>query len=118
MSSVKLNKQVFVKTKFNETVDTSFSQLIEPQNPTFFDVNLATIDDFFILYNKFFFEIPKNGVVNSHEFLIKESSEYVQAERINEDIQVLLDEIADLRGENLSLREEIVGLISNPLNLQ
>jgi hypothetical protein len=116
MNNIKLNKQVFVKTKFNETVDTSFSQLIEPSNPTFFDINLATVDDFFTLYNRLFFEIPKNGVVNSHEFLVKESSEYIQVERTNEDIQILLDEIADLRRENLSLREEIVGLISNPLN--
>ena len=51
---VNLNKQVFDKDKFKETIDTNFSELISTPNPAFFDINLATIDDFFVLYNKLF----------------------------------------------------------------
>ena len=111
MEQVNLNRQVFDKAKFNETVNTSFSQLgVEEVDPSFFDINLATQDDFFTLYDKFFFEIPKEGATNSHTFLIQESTEYVGYEQNQEEIQALLQEIADLREENLTLRQENVEL--------
>ena len=113
MEQVNLNRQVFDKDKFNQTVDTTFSQLGPQQpDPTFFDINLATQEDFFTLYNKFFFEIPKEGDVNSHTYLITESTEYVGFQQNNEEIQALLQEIADLREENLALRQENVDLIT------
>ena len=109
--NVNLNRQVFDKKKFNETVDTSFTQLVTQPDPTFFDLNLATVEDFFTLYEKFFFQIPKEGEVNSHTYLIKESSDYVGFQANSEDIQALLDEIAQLRQENLSLRQEQVDIV-------
>lgn len=113
MEKVNLNRQVFDKKKFNETVDTSFSQLgVQPPDPSFFDINLATQEDFFTLYDKFFFEIPKEGVINSHQYLVTESSNYIGSEQVNEEIQALLQEIADLREENLTLRQENVDLIT------
>jgi hypothetical protein len=116
MIKIDLNKQVFDKNKFNQTVNTSFTQLVQQPNPAFFDLDLATIDDFFILYNKFFFEIPKNGVTNSHEFLVKESGDYINLESTNEEIQVLLDEISQLRIENLQIREEYANSINTVLS--
>lgn len=109
--NVNLNRQVFDKKKFNETVDTSFTQLVTQPDPTFFDLNLATVEDFFTLYEKFFFQIPKEGEVNSHTYLIKESSDYVGFQANSEDVQALLDEIAQLRQENLSLRQEQVDIV-------
>jgi hypothetical protein len=109
--NIDLNRQVFDKKKFNETVDTSFTQLVTPQDPTFFDLNLATVEDFFTLYEKFFFQIPKEGEVNSHTYLIKESSDYVGFQANSEDIQALLDEIAQLRQENLLLRQEQISIV-------
>ena len=108
---VKLNRQVFNKDKFNETVDTTFSQLVDNTPAPVFDVNLATIEDFFTLYDNFFFEIPKEGDINSHRFLFKESGDYINAELISEEVQALLQEIVELRQENLELRQEqIAGL--------
>mgnify|MGYP003639154743 CR=1 FL=1 len=108
---LKLNRQVFNKDKFNETVDTTFSQLVDNLPPPVFDINLATTEDFFTLYDKFFFEIPKEGDINSHRFLFKESGDYINAELINEEIQALLGEIVTLRQENLELRQsQIEGL--------
>jgi len=112
METVNLNRQVFNKQKFNDTVDTTFSELgVQQQDPSFFDLNLATVDDFFTLYNRLFFEIPKEGAINSHTFLIKESGDYVGAQQVNEEIQALLQEIADLREENLTLRQANADLI-------
>jgi hypothetical protein len=109
--NVNLNRQVFDKTKFNETVDTSFTQLVNQPDPTFFNLNLATVEDFFTLYEKFFFQIPKEGEINSHTYLIKESSDYVGFQANSEDVQALLDEIAQLRQENLSLRQEQISIV-------
>ena len=121
MENVNLNRQVFNKQKFNDTVDTTFSELgVQEQDLSFFDLNLATVDDFFILYNKLFFEIPKEGAINSHTFLVKESGDYVGSQQINDEIQALLQEITDIREENLELRKENVNLIveNNGLNTE
>ena len=107
LKSVKISRQVFDKDKFNETVDTSFSQLIPLPDPSFFDVNLATLEDFWILYNKFFLLIPKEGEVNSHIYLIEESTEYINYAPNQAEIQALLDEIAELREENLSVYQDL-----------
>jgi len=104
MDKVKLNRNVFDKRAFEKTIDTSFSELISQPDPVFFDVNLATIDDFFTLYNKYFYEIPKNGSVNSHEYLIKTSSEYINFNETNQNIQALLEEITALRQEILDIQ--------------
>jgi hypothetical protein len=116
--NVNLNRQVFDKKKFDETVDTSFTQLVSQPDPTFFDLNLATVEDFFTLYNKFFFQIPKEGEVNSHTYLIKESSDYVGFQANSEDIQALLDEIASLRQENLATRQELLDVINQTATQQ
>jgi len=108
---IDFSRQVFNKQKFKNTVDTEFSQLIEIPDETFFDVNLATVQDFFIIYENLFFDIPKLGNVNSHEFLIKESTEYTGLQELNETIQALLDEITELREENLEIRKQNLSLV-------
>jgi len=109
-NNVMLNRQVFDKAKFKETVDTEFSQLVDRSDLQFFDLNLATVGDFFNLYNKLFYEIPKEGEINSHAFLAKESGEYVDFLKNNEEVQALIDEITELRQENLNLVNEMAGI--------
>ena len=106
MAKVNLNRTVFDKRKFNQSINTGFSQLTPKEEQKFFDVSLATVDDFFTLYTNLFYEIPKEGENGSHEYLVKESSEYINFEQIGEDIQALLDEITDLREELLALNQE------------
>jgi hypothetical protein len=108
---VELNRQVFNKIDFNQTVNTEFTQLVDQPDPSFFDINLATQEDFFKLYDKFFYEIPKEGVVNSHTYLIQESTDYVGFEAQQEEIEALIQEITDLRRENLELRQESINAI-------
>ena len=71
---------------------------------------MATLEDFWTLYEQFFYDIPKNGDVNSHEYLARTSGEYANFELIQEQIQALLDEIAEIREENVELRIENVNL--------
>lgn len=119
-TSVTLTRQAFNKEAFNQTVDTSFTQLgVTEVDLSFFDPNLATVGDFFSIYNNLFFLIPKTGP-NSHATLIDESSEYNDYLPNQAEIEALLDEIAELREQNLQLivdmgnmfavKEEIEGL--------
>lgn len=104
----KLHRIVFDKDKFKHTINNDFTQLVEPIDPSLFDVDLATQSDFWILYDKFFYQIPKNGDVNSHEYLINTSSDYANYDAQQEEISALLEEIAELRQENLELRQQSI----------
>ena len=107
---IKLNRNVFDKNKFKETVDTSFSQLKVKPTQKFFDTSLATVNDFFVLYEELFYEIPKDGTTNSHEYLIQQSSEYTGFVGVNDEIQALLTEITMLREELLEKEKTIANL--------
>ena len=111
MGNVNLKRLVFTKKEFNDTVDTEFSQLLSPPDPSFFDVNLATQEDFWILYDKFFYLIPKEGEINSHLYLVETSGEYIDYRQNQEEIDALLEEIAELREENLEVRQQLADVI-------
>jgi len=113
MGNVNLKRLVFTKKEFNDTVDTEFSQLLSPPDPSFFDVNLATQEDFWILYDKFFYLIPKEGEINSHLYLVETSGEYINYQPNELEIQALLEEIAELREENLEVRQQIASVIED-----
>tara|TARA_B110000902_G_C14004521_1_gene473984 strand:- start:257 stop:658 length:402 start_codon:yes stop_codon:yes gene_type:complete len=121
--NITLIRQAFDKEAFNQTVDTSFTQLgVTEVDLSFFDPNLATVGDFFTIYNNIFFLIPKTGP-NSHTTLIDESSDYTNYLPNQAEIQALLDEITELREQNLQLivdmgnvfaaKEEIESLADN-----
>ena len=107
-----LSQTVFDKQAFNETIDTDFSELgnTNTPDPSFFDVNLATPPDFWILYDKFFFDIPKEGDTDSHTYLVQTSGDYANFERDQSAMQDLMDEIAGLRIENVDLRIDKINL--------
>lgn len=77
---------------------------------------LPTVEQFFLDYETLFEEIPINGEINSHEYLVKTSGELVDFEKDTEDIQPLLDEITQLREELLNANEQILELQNNSIN--
>ena len=113
LKQVNIKRQVFDKKAFNDTINTEFTQLVSQPDPSFFDINLATQQDFWLLYEKFFYEIPKEGEINSHEYLAKTSGEYINFAPQQEEIEALLNEIAELRTENLEVRQEIAQVIAD-----
>jgi len=116
--SESLQRQVFDSASFASTYDTQFTQLgdVNPAIEKFFEIDLATQANFFTLYDKFFTEIPKEGVVASHAYIVSRSGDYVNFDRDQEQIQALLDEISDIRLQNVDLRlENINQLISSSM---
>lgn len=113
--NVQLVREAFDRKEFNDTINTNFTQLGLTQQSdrdlSFFDPNLASVEDFFNIYNNLFFIIPKYGEINSHEYLIKESSDYIDYKANQEEIQALLDEIAELRETNLQLQVDMASIL-------
>lgn len=111
-TSVTLIRTGYNRDLFKNTFDTNFKELgVAEADLSFFDPNLATVDDFFTIYNNLFFIIPKFGEINSHEYLIKESSDYIDYKANQEEIQALLDEIAELRENNLQLQVDMASIL-------
>jgi hypothetical protein len=107
MANYPLNRIVFNKEAYEKTIDTSFAQIQTPPLPL---SDTITVSEFFELYTNIFYDIPTVGDINSHSYLVAKSGEYVGAEQVNQDIQLLLDEITNLRQENLKLNQDILNL--------
>jgi hypothetical protein len=103
---IKLDKQIFSKNDFEKVVDKSFKQLVKPATETTF-----TLSDFFELYDNLFLEIPKEGEIESHRFILNRTAEYLGV-NVNDDIdiQALLDEITSLRTELLDANKTLLDL--------
>lgn len=108
---IKLNKTAFGKVTYPNVIKTEFTQLIKP-SVTVVDTSI-TIEEFFSAYDDLFFEIPASGNFNSHEELIKRSIEYTGVNQTTEEIDALLEEINQLRLENLNLQQTIDGLTTS-----
>jgi len=108
---ITLVKPSFNKNSYEKVIDTSFSQLTQPVVDTTANPPIS-VQQFFTYYQQLFFTIPKFGEVNSHEYLIKTSTDYIGATtNVNDEIiQSLLEEINQLRQENLDLQQNVLDL--------
>ena len=108
---IQLNKTVYGKITYPNVIDTEFKQLIRPQTEV--TSSAVTVNQFFNYYNDLFYEIPTEGDFNSHLELIKRSTEYVGVNQNSGEIDALLDEINQLRLENLTQQQTIDELTSS-----
>ena len=100
-----LVKEVFNKAEYIKTIDTSFNELgaisiTEDQQLQ------PNVEEFFGLYNSLFYDIPALGETNSHQYLIRTSGEYINFDEVNDEIQALQAEIAQLRSDLLTAQME------------
>ena len=104
--NINLNKEVFNKRDYQKTINTSFTQLDVPSVQEQL-TQQTTVPEFFNLYNELFYEINEIGETNSHEYLIKTSSQYINFNENDELIQALQNEIAQLREELLEAQQQL-----------
>jgi hypothetical protein len=105
MSQIPVQKTVFNKDTYGRVINTQFSQFLNQEvveeTPSY------TIDDFFDLYDQLFYQIPKEGDVNSHQYILQREAEYLGISISPDDIQALLDEITSLRQQVLETQQTI-----------
>ena len=107
--NINLNKTVYNKAQYEKTIDTSFNQLGVQTIQEQLDQQ-PTVEEFFALYNELFYDIPENESTNSHEYLIQQSSEYINFDQNSAEVEALQQEISQLRIELLEAQKQIVEL--------
>lgn len=103
---IKIQKTVYREDDFSKVVDNTFKTFVKPDPIEDTD----TVSELFRLYDKLYYSIPSEGEANSHEYLVKRSSEIYKLDQTTEDIQPLLDEIANLRANLLEANRTIIEL--------
>lgn len=115
MANYSLNKTVYNRRDYTNVIDTSFTQFTPPTPPR---EDTITVEEFFGYYNKIFYDIPTMGSINSHEYLIKTSGQYINV-TTNDETQILLDEITSLRQQLLMANQQVLNIqTSSSLNIQ
>lgn len=103
--SVDFNKRVYSKNSFQKTVDRSFREF--GQQPS---ESVKTVEQFFRDYEELFYQIPATGSANSHQYLVEQSSQLYKADQDFIDIQPLIDEITELKKQNVEYLQQIADL--------
>jgi hypothetical protein len=108
---IDLIKQVYSKTEYPKIIDTNFNQLgaisVNQQITA-----TTTVNQFFQYYNELFYEIPAFGDLNSHEYLVKTSGEYINYDQDSALITALQNEISQLRRDLLASQINLAEAIS------
>ena len=109
---IDLIKDVFNKAEYIKTIDTSFNEfgalsITEDQQLQ------PSVEEFFGLYNSLFYDIPALGETNSHQYLIRTSGEYINFDEVNDEIQALQAEIAQLRSDLLTAQIDAAQVIAS-----
>ncbi len=100
-TNIKVDKTILGRN--DSIVDTNFSFFLKEN-----DVPEFTIEDFFQLYEELFYQIPKEGDVESHTYILNKEAEYLGIRLASDvDIQALLDEITSLRQQLLESKQII-----------
>jgi hypothetical protein len=107
---INLVKEVYGRNTFTRVVDTSFTELYTPVTASAAIDQQITVDEFFDLYNQLFFEIPATGEVNSHEYLVARSTEYLGGGVLTDSEKAYIEEINALRQQLLEANANLSGL--------
>lgn len=106
---VNLIKEVYGRNTFTRVVDTQFSELYVPDTGSAVTEQI-TVEEFFNLYNDLFFSIPANGQVNSHEYLVARSTEYLGGGVLTDNERAYIEEINSLRQQLLEANQNYLNL--------
>jgi hypothetical protein len=105
---------VYDKNRFSKVINTQFTEFTAPQeNPA----PEITAEEFFKLYEELFFIIPKEGEINSHNYILNKEAQYLGVKLANEvNIDSLLQEVTSLRQQVLSVETENLKLLDQLTN--
>jgi hypothetical protein len=117
---INLTKTIYDRNQYSRVINTQFTQLafapsVEAIAATTPSIN-TQINQFFSQYQKLFFDIPKLGQINSHEYLIQTSKEYIGGDIDNPLIASLTSEIDQLREQNSLLQKQLLEISNTQLS--
>lgn len=107
---IELIKEVYGRNTFSRVVNTAFSEFALPTTASLAPGEQLTVEAFFDLYDALFFEIPATGELNSHEYLVARSTEYLGGGVLTENEKAYIEEINALRQQLLEANANILSL--------
>jgi hypothetical protein len=107
---INLVKEVYGRNTFTRVIDTSFSELYTPVTASVAISQQISVDQFFDLYNELFFDIPATGEINSHQYLVARSTEYLGGGVLTDNEKAYIEEINTLRQQLLETNANILSL--------
>lgn len=105
MDSVELRKTGASKADLDQVLDKEFKTFTDDQEQV-----VPTVEKFFKDYEELYWIIPEQGDVESHQYLVEKSSEVYKNTELQQEIDLLLQEISDLREELLTANKLILEL--------
>ena len=109
MAVITLIKPVYNKNQYEKVINTSFTQLVNVSSSLSASLPVISVDQFFQYYQDLFYIIPELGDINSHQYLVITSGAYIGSTTPTDDtIQALIEEVTQLRQENLNLQQQII----------
>ena len=100
MEKININKLEVSKSSASKIIDNTFNTFTNTPPIT----STLTIADFWVLYDKFFNEIPNDGDVNSHKYILSREAQYLGINLDNStDIDALVNEITSLKAQVIKL---------------
>ena len=110
---IPVQQAVYNKNRFSKVIDTQFREFALETPPT----PEVTVEDFFGLYDELFFDIPKEGDINSQRYILNRTAEYLGVKLADDtDINVLLEEITTLKQQLLTTEAEDLRLLEQSSN--
>jgi len=107
---LELVKEVYGRNTFTRVVNTSFTEFLPPPTASAAPSEQLTVEAFFDAYDALFFEIPAVGELNSHEYLVARSTEYLGGSVFTENEKAYIEEINALRQQLLEANANILSL--------
>ena len=103
--NIESKSQILSKKTYANVIDRTFKELLIFTPIT--ESSIATIDDFFNMFNEIFYSIQKEGETASHRYIYKKVSDYLGEFSSQIDVQELLDEINTLNQQLLDTTTEL-----------
>jgi len=101
MEKVTFIKQVKGLNTYTSVIDTRFTELVQPTAQT--EEEEITVAKFFEYYDRLFYDIPAEGDINSHKYIVERSSEYLGGSGVDSEKAALIEEINSLRQQLLDI---------------
>jgi hypothetical protein len=105
---VSLVREVYGRNTYTRVIDTEFSELYTPVTAS--QAPQITVEQFFSFYNELFFQIPATGEVNSHQYIVARSTEYLGGGVLSDTERAYIEEINALRQQLLDQAGDLLDL--------
>jgi hypothetical protein len=107
-NEVTLVKKIYSALNFENAIDPAFTEFVTASVEI--DPVGITVSEFFDYYQELFFDIPVDGVINSHTYLVQQSQQYIGGSVLDLEKQALIEEINSLRQQLLDVNQNFTSI--------